>query len=87
LTFYGVLMVLGTTFLFLTVVLIPLGIPAIFGLYGFFKQRRWFVPLTIITNLSWFPLALYYSLPTAAICLIVALYFWRSRRVRETFVT
>jgi hypothetical protein len=87
LTFYGVVMVLVTTFAFVSVVFIPFGILAIFALYGFFKQRRWFVPLTIISNMIGIVLGLYFAPATAAVSLIVAVYFWRSKRVKETFTT
>jgi hypothetical protein len=83
---YGVMMVLGTAFAFASIVFIPIGIPVAFGLYGFFKQRKWFVPFTLISNVSGLAIGMYYSLPTSVSCLLVAIYFLCSKRVRETFV-
>ena len=79
-------MVLGTAFAFASIVFIPIGIPVAFGLYGFFKQRKWFVPFTLISNVSGLAIGMYYSLPTSVSCLLVAIYFLCSKRVRETFV-
>jgi hypothetical protein len=81
----------------------PYTTPTIVLTYGFFKQRKWFTPCVMfsqvynsLSSLAVFSLrgpnsdpdlallSLVFAQVYSALCLI---YFWRSRRVKETFTT
>jgi len=91
LTFYGTILLLGTAYgavlCAMTIILIPLIIPMGIFLYGFFTQRKWFMPISIASSIIGIVLGmLFFDLWAVLVSTVVLGYFWKSRRVRETFV-
>jgi DNA-directed RNA polymerase subunit RPC12/RpoP len=108
LTAYGVVQVLVLSLFLVTFAFVPLAIlmtpfmiPGLILLYGFFKQRRWFVPCVLYAQVFNFLMGVSVLLleaqttePAVAwarlgvtwiISITFLLYFWRSKRVKETF--
>ncbi len=107
---YGVLQILALCMYVMTFALAPLAIlltpfmaPTIILLYGFFKQRKWFVPCALYAQVFNFLMAASVFISESqivepaigwirlltiwALSLTCLLYFWRSQRVKETFTT
>jgi uncharacterized paraquat-inducible protein A len=87
----GVLLLLGFAYgvvlCIFSIILIPLLVPMIWGLYGFVKQRKWFITFSIVSYSFGIVLGLIFSPAQAFLFLGVVVYFWRSQRVKETFTT